>query len=352
MARETKTIRIGGRTIAAGEPPYIVAELSANHGGSLERAFAVMEAAKAAGADAIKLQTYTPDTMTIDQDGPDFIIKGGLWHGRRLFELYQEAHTPWDWHQALFAKGRALGIPVFSTPFDHTAVDLLEKLDTPAYKIASFELVDLPLIRRVAATGKLTIISTGMANVQEIHEAVDAFHAGGGQDYILLHCISGYPTPIEQSNLRRIPQLADEFNCLVGLSDHTLGVEVAIASVALGACMIEKHFTLRRVDGGPDAAFSLEPAELAALVRGARGAFSALGSGAEARSDAETANMVFRRSLYIVRDVAAGESFTVDNVRIIRPGFGLAPRHLPEVIGKRAKYALPRGTALTWDAVG
>lgn len=352
MAPESRSIRIGGRTIAAGEPPFMVAELSANHGGSLERAFAVMEAAKTAGADAIKLQTYTPDTLTINHDGPDFIIKGGLWHGRRLYELYQEAHTPWDWHRALFAKGRELGIPVFSTPFDHTAVDLLEELDTPAYKIASFELVDLPLIRRVAATGKPTIISTGMANVQEIHEAVDAFRSAGGRDFILLHCVSGYPTPGEQSNLRRIPQLASEFNCVVGLSDHTLGIEVAIASVVLGACMIEKHFTLRRADGGPDAAFSLEPGELSTLVRGARGAFSALGSGAEERSEVEKASMVFRRSLYIVRDVAAGEPFTTDNVRIIRPGFGLAPRHLPEVIGKRAKYALARGTALTWDAVG
>jgi len=347
-----RSIRIGGRAIAAGEPPFIVAELSANHGGSLERAFAVMEAAKTAGTDAIKLQTYTPDTLTINHDGPDFIVKGGLWHGRRLYELYQEAHTPWDWHRALFAKGRELGIPVFSSPFDHTAVDLLEELDAPAYKIASFELVDLPLIRRVAATGKPTILSTGMANVQEIHEAVDAFRSAGGRDFMLLHCISGYPTPVEQSNLRRIPRLAAEFNCLIGLSDHTLGVEVAIAAVALGARMIEKHFTLRRADGGPDAAFSLEPVELAALVRGARGAFSALGSGAEARSEVEKASMVFRRSIYIVRDVAAGEPFTADNVRIIRPGFGLAPRHLPEVIGKRAKYALARGTALAWDAVG
>jgi N-acetylneuraminate synthase len=352
MAQEFGSIRIGGRTIGADAPPFIVAELSANHGGSLERAFAVMEAAKAAGADAIKLQTYTPDTLTINHDGSDFIIKGGLWHGRRLYELYEEAHTPWNWHPALFAKGRDLGVPVFSTPFDDTAVDLLEELDTPAYKIASFELVDLPLIRRVAATGKPTIISTGMASVQEIHEAVDAFRAVGGRDFMLLHCVSGYPTPVEQSNLRRIPQLADEFNCLVGLSDHTLGVEVAIASVALGACMIEKHFTLRRTDGGPDAAFSLEPGELTALLRGTRGAYSALGSGAEVRSEVEKASMVFRRSLYVVRDVAAGESFTADNVRIIRPGFGLAPRHLPEVIGKRAKYALARGTALTWDAVG
>jgi pseudaminic acid synthase len=352
MSMELRSIRIAGRSIAAGEPPYIVAELSANHGGSLERALAVMESAKSAGADAVKLQTYTPETLTIDHNGSDFVIKGGLWDGRSLYDLYQEAHTPWDWHAALFAKGRELGIPVFSTPFDDSAVDLLERLETPAFKIASFELLDLPLIRRVAATGKPTIISTGMASVQEIHEAVDAFRAAGGREFMLLHCVSGYPTPAEQSNLRRIPRLAAEFDCPIGLSDHTHGIEVAIASVALGACLIEKHFTLRRADGGPDAAFSLEPSELAALVAGARSAFSALGSGGEARSDVEKASMVFRRSLYIVRDVAAGESFTADNVRIIRPGFGLAPRHLPEVIGKRAKYALARGTALTWDAVG
>jgi N-acetylneuraminate synthase len=347
----TNEITIDGRRIGERLPPFVVAELSANHGGSLERALAVMSAAKAAGADAVKLQTYMPDTMTIDHDGPDFRIKGGLWDGRGLYKLYKEAHTPWDWHQTLFAKGRKLGITVFSTPFDHTAVELLEGLGAPAYKIASFEMIDLPLIRCVAATGKPTVMSTGMATPEEIGEAVDTFRAAGGGELLLLHCVSGYPTPVEQSNLRRIPKLAAQFGCAVGLSDHTLGIEVAIASVALGARLIEKHFTLRRADGGPDSAFSLEPEELAALVRGARAAFAALGTGTEARAAVEEGSKVFRRSLYVVENIGAGETLTAKNIRVIRPGFGLAPKYLPDVIGKRARRALPRGTALTWDLI-
>ena len=342
---------IAGRAIGAGQPPYVVAELSANHGGSLDRALTAMEAAKAAGADAVKIQTYTADTMTIDHDGPEFRVSGGLWDGRQLYELYQEAHTPWEWHPALFAKGRELGIPVFSTPFDATAVDFLGKLDPPAYKIASFELLDLPLIRRVAATKKPTIMSTGMASLEEISESVETFRHAGGRDLVLLHCVSGYPTPVEQSNLRRIPELAAQFGCPIGLSDHTLGIEVAIASVALGACLIEKHFTLRRADGGPDSAFSLEPNELTALVHGAKGVFAALGTGEPARAAVETSSKVFRRSIYVVRDVGTGELFTTENVRIIRPGFGLPPRDMPAVLGKRARRALGRGTALTWDAI-
>jgi pseudaminic acid synthase len=337
--------------IGAGQPPYVVAELSANHGGSLQRAVEVLEAAKAAGADAIKLQTYTADTITIDHDGPDFRIHGGLWNGRRLYELYDEAHTPWEWHAALFAKGRDLGIPVFSTPFDGSAVDFLEKLNPPAYKVASFELLDIPLVKRIASTGRPVIMSTGMASPEEITESVSAFHAAGGRDLVLLHCVSGYPTPVEQSNLRRIPELAAEFGCPVGLSDHTLGIEVAIASVALGACLIEKHFTLRRADGGPDSAFSLEPDELRALVHGAKAAFEALGTGDPARSEVEKESMVFRRSIYVVRDIGAGEPLTDKNVRIIRPGYGLAPRELPNVLGRKARQALSRGTALTWDAI-
>jgi N-acetylneuraminate synthase len=344
-------IFIAGRRIGGGEPPYIVAELSANHGGSLERALAVMEAAKAAGADAVKLQTYTPDTMTIDHDGPDFQIQGGLWEGRRLYELYQEAHTPWEWHPRLFAKGRELGLTIFSTPFDPSAVAFLEKLDVPAYKIASFELIDLPLIARVAETRKPVIMSTGMAEPEEIAQAVTTFRSGGGRDMVLLHCVSGYPTPPSQSNLRRIAALSHEFGCPVGLSDHTLGVEAAIAAVALGACLIEKHFTLRRSDGGPDAAFSLEPQELSQLISGARTAFAALGTGSAQRADAEKENLKFRRSLYVVADIAAGAPLTSTNIRSIRPGFGLAPNHLTDVLGRRARRALPRGTALSWDAV-
>src|SRR3974390_1531019 len=351
MELQQVNVESAGRRIGAGQPPYVVAELSANHGGSLDRALGVMEAAKAAGADAIKLQTYTADTITIDYDGPDFRIQGGLWDGRRLYELYEEAHTPWDWHAALFAKGRELGIPVFSTPFDVSAVDFLEGFDLPAYKIALFELIDLPLVRRIAATGKPVIMSPGMASPEEITESVETFRAAGGGSLVLLHCVSGYPTPVEQANLRRIPRLATEFGCPVGLSDHTLGIDVAIASVALGACLVEKHFTLRRADGGPDSSFSLEPNELRALVRGTKAVFDALGTGAPARAPVEKGSMAFRRSIYVVRDVGAGESFTADNVRIIRPGFGLAPRELPKILGRKARRALARGTALTWDAV-
>jgi pseudaminic acid synthase len=349
--RARPVVTIASRAIGAGQAPYVVAELSANHGGSLARALGLIEAAKAAGADAIKLQTYTADTITIDHDGPDFRIHGGLWDGRRLYELYEEAHTPWDWHAALFTKGRELGIPVFSTPFDGSAVQFLEGFDPPAYKIASFELLDLPLVRRVAATGKPVIMSTGMASPEEIAESVDAFRDAGGRDLILLHCVSGYPTPVDQSNLRRIPELTAQFGCPIGLSDHTLGIEVAIASVALGACLIEKHFTLRRADRGPDSAFSLEPNELRALVHGAKSAFVALGTGAPARADVEKGSMVFRRSIYAVRDIEAGEEFTSENIRVIRPGFGLPPKELPKLLGRRASRRIGRGTRLSWDLV-
>jgi N-acetylneuraminate synthase len=344
-------IAIAGRRIGTDHPPYVIAELSANHAGRLDRALETMEAAKACGADAVKLQTYTADTLTIDYDGPGFRISGGLWDGRKLYELYQEAHTPWDWHPELFAKGRELGITVFSTPFDETAVDLLERLEAPAYKIASFEMIHLPLVKRIAATGKPVIMSTGMASPDEIQESVDAFVEAGGRGLVLLHCVSGYPTPVGQTNLRRIPALMERFGCAVGLSDHTLGVEVAIASIPLGACVIEKHFILRRSDGGPDSAFSLEPHELTALVQGTKNAYAALGDGAEKRSEVEKGGMVFRRSLYVVRDMAAGEVFTSDNVRIIRPGFGLAPKHLDDVLGRRSARALARGTPLPFDAV-
>ncbi len=339
---------IAGRAIGPDQPPYVIAEMSGNHNGDIERAFALIRAAKDAGADAVKLQTYTADTITIDHDGPGFVIEGGLWHGRRLYELYQEAHTPWEWHEALFAKGRELGITVFSTPFDPTAVDLLECLDAPAYKIASFELVDLPLVRRVAATSKPLIMSTGMAHLGEIHQAVEVARDAGCRDLVLLHCVSGYPTPADQANLRTIPHLAEAFGTAVGLSDHTHGIAVAVTSIGLGTCVVEKHFTLRRADGGPDAAFSLEPEELAALVDGCRTAWSALGRINYTRAEAERGSVQFRRSLYVVADIAAGEPFTPSNVRSIRPGFGLAPRHLPQILGRRSARSLRRGTPLDW----
>jgi N-acetylneuraminate synthase len=346
------TFNIAGRAIGQGEPPYIIAELSGNHNGDIARAFRLIDAAKAAGADAVKLQTYTADTITIDHDGPGFVIEGGLWHGRKLYDLYGEAHTPWDWHPALFDHARKVGIDCFSSPFDETAIDLLERLNAPAYKIASFEIVDTPLIRRAAATGKPLIISTGMAQSNEIEEALAAARDGKSDaNIVILHCISGYPTPASEMNLARIPALAARHGVPVGLSDHTLGVEAAIASVALGAVVIEKHITLARADGGPDAAFSLEPDELEALVKGARTAHDALGRAEYGRAVSEQGNMVFRRSLYAVRDIAEGETFTPDNVRSIRPGYGLAPKELPGLLGRRAARPIPRGTPLSFDLV-
>jgi N-acetylneuraminate synthase len=344
-------LKIAGRPIGPGHPPYVIAELSGNHNGKLERALQLIDAAKNAGVDAVKLQTYTADTITIDHDGPGFTIEGGLWGGRRLHELYREAHTPWDWHPALFAHARKIGIACFSSPFDPSAVDLLESLDAPAYKIASFEIVDLPLIRYAAKTGKPLIISTGMAAANEIDEAVAAAREAGAGDVVLLHCVSGYPTPADEANLARIPALASRYDCPIGLSDHTLGTDVPVAATALGAAVIEKHVTLARSDGGPDAAFSLEPHELAALVRGVRTAYAALGRADYGRAASEQSNMAFRRSLYAVRDIAAGEVLTGENVRSIRPGYGLAPKHLPEVLGRRARRVIARGTPMSFDLV-
>ena len=347
----TSAVTIRGRAIGPGHPPYLVAELSGNHNGDLDRALRLMEAASAAGADAVKLQTYTPDTMTIDCDDPIYRIEGGLWAGRQLYELYGEAQTPWEWHEALFAKGRDLGITVFSTPFDSTAVDFLEALDVPAYKIASFELIDLPLVEKVAATGRPMIISTGMADLGEIGQAVEVARRLGGGEIVLLHCVSAYPTPLEDANVRTVPHLADTFSAVAGLSDHTTGTAAAVAAVALGACVIEKHVTLRRADGGPDAAFSLEPQEFETLVRDCRAAWDALGQIDYSRKPSERENVVFRRSLIAVADLRAGERFSADNVRSIRPGHGLAPKELPNVLGRSASRDIRRGAPLDWTMI-
>ncbi len=342
-------MQIEARKIGRQYPPYIIAELSANHNGSLQTAIETIVEAKAAGADAVKLQTYTPDTMTIDCDSQDFQIDGGLWDGYSLHQLYQEAHTPFEWHKDLFAKAREINITIFSSPFDESAVDLLEDLGAPAYKIASFEAVDLPLIRYVARTGKPMIISTGMALEAEINDAVVAAREAGCTQLALLHCVSSYPAPIDESNLRTIPELERRYGVVAGLSDHSLGSTVAIAATALGASVIEKHFTLSRAEPGPDSAFSMEPPEFRSLCDQARQAWAAIGQVAYGPTAAEESNKRFRRSLYVVQHVAAGERVTTQNVRRIRPGFGLAPRHYDEVLGMQFRQDVARGTALTWD---
>lgn len=354
MTTDTKsrqTIRIADHRIGPDEKPFVIAEMSANHNGDFAKAVAILEAAKRAGADAVKLQTYTADTMTIDCEKDEFRIDKGLWAGRYLYELYQQASTPWEWHRDLFEKARELGITVFSTPFDETAVDLLEELNAPAYKIASFELTDLPLIQKAAATGKPMIMSTGMANWDEIEEAVTTARAAGAEELVVLHCVSGYPTPPEDSNLRTIPVLAERLGVPVGLSDHTLGTTVATAAVALGACVIEKHFTLDRTDEGPDAAFSLEPDELAELCETTRTAHAALGQPRSGRMSSEDVMSTFRRSIYAVTDIEPGEPLSRENVRVIRPGYGLKPRYFKEVLGRKASQRIERGTALSWELI-
>jgi pseudaminic acid synthase len=339
-----------GRPIGAGHPPFVIAELSANHLGSLERAHAIIDAAAAAGCDAVKLQTFTPAAMTLAAADGDFHIADGPWRGRSLWDLYDEAHTPWDWHPRLFAHGAARGVIVFSTPFDEDAVERLDRLGAPAFKVASFELVDLELIACAARTGKPVILSTGMASDAEIVEAVDTARSHGAGGIALLHCVSGYPAPIEQTNLRRLDALA-RHDTVIGISDHSPGAVVPIAAVARGAAIVEKHLTLARADGGPDAGFSLEPAEMAEVVRGVRQASGALGDGSPRRPAVEAGSRRFRRSLYAVDDIAPGEPLTRGNVRSIRPGFGLAPRELPVVLGRRARIAIARGTALAWEMI-
>jgi len=325
--------------------------MSANHNGRLETALKLIEEAKKAGADAVKLQTYTADTITLNSDAEEFMIRGGLWDGKSLYQLYQEAHMPWEWHKPLFEHAHKHEITIFSSPFDNTAVDLLEDLNAPAYKIASFEAVDLPLIKYVASTGKPMIISTGMADAEEIQEAIEAAREGGCKELAILHCVSGYPAPAADYNLRTIPDMIQRFGLVTGLSDHTLDNTTAIASVVLGASIIEKHFTLDRNGGGPDDSFSLEPAELAALCRDSKTAWSALGQVDYGRKSSEQGNVKFRRSLYFVKDLKAGDVITADSVRSVRPGFGIAPKHLEKLMGCRVKQAINKNTAATLDYI-
>ena len=342
-------IEIAGRLIGAGFSPYVIAELSANHNGDIQTAFRIIEEAKKAGADAVKLQTYRPDTITLNCDSEDFKIQGGLWNGRTLYELYEEAHMPWEWHKPLFEYAKKLDMTIFSSPFDSTAVDLLEDLNAPAYKIASFEAVDLPLIKLVAGTGKPLIISTGMADGEEIQEAIDAARAGGCRELAILHCVSGYPAPAEDYNLKTIPNMIDRFGLVTGLSDHTLDNITAITSVGLGASIIEKHVTLNRRGGGPDDSFSLEPAELTALCQGVKTAWSALGNVDYGRKSSEQGNIQFRRSLYFTKNISAGEVLTKDMVRSVRPGYGLSPKYLASILGRRALNNIDKFTPVKWD---
>jgi pseudaminic acid synthase len=342
---------IAGRAVGPRHPPYIVAELSANHGGRLEKALELIKAAAATGADAIKIQTYTPDTLTIPHDGEDFQIRGGLWGGSTLHQLYQQAFTPYEWHPALFETAKKIGVTIFSTPFDASAVDLLVELDAPAFKIASFEAVDLELIALAAKHGKPMIISTGLANLGEIEEAVATARTAGAGGLALLHCTSAYPAPIEEANVRTVAHLAETFGVVSGLSDHAPGTAACVAAIALGGSIIEKHFTLSRSEGGPDAAFSLEPPEFKRLVDDCKSAWAALGRVEYDLLGSERGNIRFRRSLYAVRVIKAGEAITRENVRSIRPGYGLAPKHLDEIVGRKAARDIAYGERLSWSLI-
>ncbi|MCY8389516.1 pseudaminic acid synthase [Bacillus inaquosorum] len=346
-------INIEGRKIGLHHPPFIIAEMSGNHNQSLERAFNIIEEAAKAGAHALKIQTYTADTMTLNMNTKDFKIEdeNSLWSGRTLYTLYQQAYTPWEWHKPIFDKCRELGMIPLSTPFDESSVDFLEDLGVPIYKIASFENTDIPLIKKVAATGKPIIISTGMATVAEIDESIRAAKEAGCKEFILLKCTSTYPASPENTNISTIPHMKELFNCQVGLSDHTMGTGVAVASVALGATVIEKHFTLSRADGGVDSAFSLEPSELKELVVETGRAWQALGQITYGPTDEEKASLKFRRSIYVKKDIKAGEIFTKDNIKVVRPGYGLEPKFYDVIIGRTAKKHIAAGTPLRWDSI-
>ena len=344
---------LGHLAVGTSHPPVFIAEMSGNHGGSLDTALQLVDAMAKAGAHGLKLQTYTADTMTLDYDGPGFVVKeqGSLWAGERLYDLYKRAYTPWEWHKPIFDRCRSHGMVCFSTPFDETAVDFLESLEVPCYKISSFECTDLPLIRRVAETAKPVIISTGMASEAEISRAVESARAAGCRDLVLLKCTSSYPAPIDQVHLRAIQSLADKFDCLVGMSDHTLGLAVPVAAVALGAVLIEKHVALSRADATVDGAFSLEPHEVADLVRETTRAWQSLGSSELGCNAAEKDSLAYRRSVYVAKDVKAGERFTKENLRAVRPGFGMSPEYLAHCIGKRARHDLCLGTPMRLDYV-
>lgn len=344
-------IEIDGKKIGQNYKPYIIAELSANHNGDINKALETIEIAAKCGADAIKIQSYNADTMTIDCDNEDFQIKGGLWDGYSLYSLYQQAHTPFAWHKQLFEKAKEVGITLFSTPFDETAVELLESLNTPAYKIASFEMTDLPLIKRVAQTGKPMIISTGMADFSEIQEAINTAKENGCNELVVLHCISAYPAPYGQANLATIKDIAQQFNVISGLSDHTLGTVVSVAAVALGASVIEKHFILDRNETGPDSEFSIEPQELQQLVHDTEDTHNAIGVAGYERKPVEQASMAFRRSLYFVKDLKQDEIITAEHIRRIRPGFGLAPKYYEQIIGCKCKQDIKRGTPVRWGLI-
>jgi N-acetylneuraminate synthase len=346
-----KSFAIAGRDIGFDHPPFIIAEMSANHNGDLGRAMTLLEAAAKAGADAVKLQTLKPDAITIDHDGPGFVITEGPWQGYSLYKLYCEAQTPWEWHAPLFQRAKELGLIAFSSPFDKQAVDFLDQLGAPAFKIASFEMADTDLVSHAARKGKPMIVSTGLSSLGDIAMTVDCIHKTGNTDVALLHCISSYPAPTEGANLATIPHMSQAFDTLVGLSDHTHGTAVSVAAVALGACVIEKHFTLARADGGLDCAFSLEPDELATLVKDCRSAWIARGHVSYALEDCEKDNLAFRRSLYVVKDIKPGDLITEECVRSIRPGYGLEPRFLSQVLGKTARRAITRGTPFDWSMV-
>ena len=346
-----QNIKIGSRYVGSGQPCYVIAEMSANHNHNIERAEAIIRAAAEAGANAVKLQTYTADTLTIPCDNEYFRVKGTIWEGKTLHDLYQEANTPWEWHDQLMKLANEFGLDCFSTPFDNTSVDFLSQLNVPCYKVASFELVDIPLLKKIAATGKPVIMSTGMASLSEIEEAVFTLKNAGSGEIILLKCTSAYPAPPEESNLLTIPHLSSAFGCPTGLSDHTMGSAVAIAAVTLGACVIEKHFTLLRADGGPDGSFSMEPHEFKQMVADIRTAEKAIGRVCYELTDKQKESIVFRRSLFVVNAISAGESFTPENVRSIRPGYGLHTRHLPKILGRKATRSIVKGEPLDWGMI-